>query len=208
MTNRRTKKEITSAILGGPFIPDDGDGRNLIEAAYHFSQFMRILGYDFDESDELRETPARVALMYDDLFTPKSYEPTVFVSDSGGMVIQSDIPFASICAHHFLPYQGLVDVGYIPNGTTIGLSKIARAIAWESSRPTGQEDLTEAILKRLINDTRSDDVMVCTHARHLCMEIRGVKATGTMTHYNALSGAFKQPETRSEFVQTVRDSRR
>lgn len=214
-----TKSEIMSALqsimkdkkplrferdLSRGFYDDDaGTSVSAFSAAYHFARFMEALGFP-PEADDLVETPARVALMYREMFTPESYEPTTFESKTKGMVILRDVPFGSICAHHFLPYMGVASVGYLPfRGKVIGISKIARAIAFESAAPTIQETLTHDILKRVSEETGSPDVIVTSSARHTCMEIRGAKSSAE-TITTEFSGAFEQLSTRLEFVDMLR----
>lgn len=175
---------------------------DLVTASDAFENFMIALGIDPFSSQHLRGTALRVAKMYNELLNGgDSFVPTTFSSTTNGMVVVRNIPFASICAHHFLPFQGTAMVGYLPNEKTIGLSKIARIVNQVSTSPQIQEDLTAQIAGRLVEIVETNDVAVVTVARHMCMEIRGVKAHGAESAMSDMNGAFRtNPETRAEFL--------
>lgn len=175
---------------------------DLALAADAFDTFMVALGIFSEDSEHTRLTPMRVAKMYSELLSGgPEFEATSFVSTTNGMVVVRNIPFASICAHHFLPFQGTAMVGYLPKERTIGLSKIPRIVNQVSARPQIQEELTSQIAGRLVEIVETNDVAVVTVARHMCMEIRGVKAHGAESAMSDMNGAFRtNPETRAEFL--------
>jgi GTP cyclohydrolase I len=119
------------------------------------------------------------------------------------MVTVLDIPFYSICAHHFLPFFGSAHVGYIPADRIIGLSKIARVVEHYARRPQLQERMTEQILRLLRDRLAPLGVMVVLQGRHLCMEMRGVSKPGVVTTTSAISGAFEEDKVRQEFLQLL-----
>lgn len=173
------------------------------EATVHFTRFMNVLGFSPDSSEHLRDTPARVARMYWELFHPEEPEITTFPSPWSNMVVVKDIPFASFCAHHWLPFVGTVSVGYIPMHNIIGLSKIPRIIQFVAAKPQVQEVMTREISTALVSATKSVDVAVVVKGRHSCMEIRGVKSSGEMIT-SEMAGAFRDNvETRSEFMAFI-----
>lgn len=172
----------------------------------------------------LRGTPHRVAKFYSEFLNPPDFEFTSFENDgSSEMIVQSDIEFHSLCEHHMLPFYGIAVVGYIPNKRIVGLSKLARCVDVYARRLQNQERITkqvaDALTKALtthatnpvINDReevllkesaeKPIGVAVVLRARHLCMEMRGVKKRGAITTTSCLLGAFRdRPETRAEFL--------
>jgi GTP cyclohydrolase I len=115
------------------------------------------------------------------------------------MVIERDIYFHSLCAHHLLPFMGKVHIAYIPRKQIAGLSKLARTVAYFSHRPQVQEDLTSQIAEYLCRKLRTRHVAVIVQAEHLCMSMRGAKSPGHQTTTAALRGGFKRDgKTRAE----------
>ena len=106
------------------------------------------------------------------------------------MVIEKDIPFYSLCSHHFVPFYGHAHVAYIPNESIVGLSKMARIVEFYARRPQLQERLTEQIARYMAEKLDPQGVMVVVEARHLCVEMRGVKKPGALTVTSAIRGIF------------------
>jgi GTP cyclohydrolase I len=162
--------------------------------------------------DGLRETPDRVARMYAELFEglhvdPKSYLKVGFEVGHDEMVILKDIPFYSVCEHHFMPFHGVAAVGYIPDGRVVGLSKLARLVEAFARRPQIQEQLTGQIADTLMEVLEPDGVAVVIEAEHLCMTQRGVKKPGARMVTSATRGIFRTNQvTRAEFLSLVRGS--
>jgi GTP cyclohydrolase I len=121
------------------------------------------------------------------------------------MVILKDIPFYSVCEHHFMPFHGVAAIGYIPDGRIVGLSKLARLVDAYAHRPQVQEQLTGQIADTLMDALRPDGVAVVIEAEHLCMTARGVKKPGSRMVTSATRGTFRKSEvTRAEFLLLVR----
>jgi GTP cyclohydrolase I len=158
----------------------------------------------------LRETPRRIAEMYAELFAglrqdPRDVLATGFHESQRDMVILKDIPFYSLCEHHFLPFHGRAHVGYVPEGKIVGASKIARAVDILARRPQLQERLTGQIADAVMDALAPDGVAVVIEAEHLCMTMRGVQKAGTTLVTSAIRGGFRRRAvTRSEFLALVR----
>jgi GTP cyclohydrolase I len=182
------------------------DGPRL-EAAVR--EILLALGEDPDR-EGLARTPARVAAAYGELFAglgedPRQHLHVTFDEDHREMVILRDIPFASMCEHHLLPFTGYAHVGYIPQGRVVGLSKLARLVDGYARRPQVQERLTSEIADALMAGLRPNGCGVVIEAVHTCMTIRGVSKPGATMLTSAMRGGFKtRPETRAEFMSLVR----
>lgn len=178
----------------------------LVAASTHFAAFMRALGHDPDADDHLRDTPRRVARMYADLLSGgDGFAFTTFPADGADqMIVVRDIPFASFCAHHFLPFTGVAHIAYVPGDRIAGLSKLARAVATCAARPQVQERLTGDVAGLLTDRLDPLGVGVVIEARHECMELRGARAVGATTVTSALTGCFRdRPEARAELFAIV-----
>lgn len=158
----------------------------------------------------LLDTPRRIAEMYAELFAGLAQDPrdvlnTGFQESHREMVILKDIPFYSLCEHHFLPFHGSAHVGYVPEGRIVGASKIARAVDILARRPQLQERLTGQIADAVMDALSPDGVAVVIEAEHLCMTMRGVQKAGTKLVTSAIRGGFRRRAvTRSEFLALVR----
>jgi len=158
----------------------------------------------------LRETPRRIAEMYEELFAglhqdPREVLSTSFQESHREMVILKNIPFYSLCEHHFLPFHGRAHVGYVPEGRIVGASKIARAVDILARRPQLQERLTGQIADAIMEGLSPDGVAVVIEAEHLCMTMRGVQKPGTTLVTSAIRGGFRRRAvTRAEFLALVR----
>ncbi|MGH2363592.1 MAG: GTP cyclohydrolase I FolE [Chloroflexota bacterium] len=185
---------------------DDFTVRRLENAV---SDMLSLIGED-PERAGLRDTPARVARMYQELFAGLHCNPAdelsaVFAEDQHEMVVVRDIAFYSMCEHHLLPFHGVAHVGYLPDGHIVGLSKVARLVDILSRRPQVQERLTGQIADTFCEVLRPAGVGVVIEAEHLCMTMRGVKKPGARMVTLALRGAFRDSqETRAEFLANVR----
>ena len=158
----------------------------------------------------LADTPRRIAAMYAELFAglhqdPREVLAAGFEEESHKeMVILKNIPFYSLCEHHFLPFHGHAHVGYVPEGRIVGASKIARAIDILARRPQLQERLTSQIADCIMESLAPDGVAVVIEAEHLCMTMRGVQKPGAILVTSAIRGGFRRRAvTRSEFLALV-----
>jgi GTP cyclohydrolase I len=176
-------------------------------------EILAAVGEDPDR-EGLRETPARVARMYNELFCGLRDEPRVhlrkfFTEKYDEMVLVRDISFNSMCEHHLLPFTGVAHVGYIPNGKVVGLSKLARVVESISHRPQVQERMTEEIAKLLIEELDVKGVAVVIEATHSCMTIRGVRKPGSICVTSAMKGIFRSNlSSRSEVMNLIYGDRK
>lgn len=188
-----------------PFIPSDDTTQQI---AYHIEQVLQLMGEDVTR-EGLQKTPTRVGEAMQ--FLTQGYQQNaeeilraaLFEEDYRQMVVVKDIPFYSLCEHHMLPFFGKAHVAYIPNGKITGLSKIARVVDVYARRLQVQERMTTQI-KDCIHQTLNPlGVMVVIEAEHLCMQMRGVQKTHTITTTSDFTGAFNRPETREEFLRLI-----
>ena len=179
---------------------------------YHISEIMKVLNLDMKDPN-LRDTPRRFARMYLEIFEglDEDNEPdiTMFPNDDGfdNMVAMTDISFYSMCAHHLLPFWGKVHVGYIPTAQIVGLSKLVRIVEYYARRPQIQERMTHQIVEYLERELSPKGSIVVVEARHLCMEMRGVKKPGAWATTSAVRGALKDRTTREEFLELLQRQR-
>jgi GTP cyclohydrolase I len=172
-------------------------------------RILEAIGED-PTREGLVETPRRIAEMYEELFAglhqdPREVLTTGFQESHREMVILKNIPFYSLCEHHFLPFHGRAHVGYVPEGRIVGASKIARAVDILARRPQLQERLTGQIADAIMEGLSPDGVAVVIEAEHLCMTMRGVQKPGTTLVTSAIRGGFRRRAvTRSEFLALVR----
>ncbi len=159
-------------------------------------EILDAIGEDVDR-EGLRDTPARVARMYDELLggmyeNPKKHLKSVFTEEYDEIVLLRDIPFYSLCEHHILPFIGQAHVAYLPTGKVLGVSKLARLVDSFAHRLQTQERLTGQIADYLMENLKPMGVAVVLHASHSCMTIRGIKKPGSMMVTSALRGLFKK----------------
>ena len=179
------------------------------QIAGHVRGILTALGLDLRDPN-LAETDLRVAKMYIEMFhgLAEGAEPkiTTFPNDEGysHMVMEKKIPFYSMCAHHLVPFYGHAHIAYIPRERIIGLSKFSRILEFYAKRPQLQERLTEQVVTCLEEKLNPLGAMVVIEARHLCVEMRGVKKPGALTVTSALRGIFHQKQVREEFLDLLR----
>jgi len=159
--------------------------------------------------DGLKETPDRVARMYEEIFGQGEEEPKVALSkkfdeDHHEVVLVKDIPFFSMCEHHLMPFFGKAHVAYIPNGSVVGISKLARVVESFARRPQVQERMTSQIADIINSELKPQGVAVVCEAVHTCMTMRGVKKPGTSVVTSAVRGVMaKDIRTRSEIMSLI-----
>ena len=155
--------------------------------------FLEGIGEDADR-EGLKDTPERVARMYEELCagmgkTPAEHLSRTFSCDNENVVIEKNITFYSTCEHHLMPFYGKV---YIPNGKVVGISKLARTVEVYARRLQIQEQMTEQIAEALEKYLEAKGVYVMVEAEHMCMSARGIKKPGSKTVSFALKGKFKE----------------
>lgn len=152
--------------------------------------FLAALGVPLT-SPHTVNTPRRMAMAFAELLSPPSFAPTVFDGDGyDGLVVVRGIGFASLCAHHGLPFVGVVDVGYQPGGRILGLSKLAWAVQVHARRLQVQEQFTAQVADWLVDVIDAKAVGVRVQASHLCMSARGARAVGATTFTSAVRGGL------------------
>ena len=175
-------------------------------------EILAAIGEDASR-EGLRETPARVARMYEELLAGMHEEPAmhvqrVFTEDYNEIVLLRDIPFFSICEHHLMPFIGSAHVAYLPAGKVLGVSKLARIVECFAKRLQVQERLTMQIADFLMESIRPQGVAVVLEASHSCMTIRGIKKPGSVMVTSALRGIFiRDPRSRSEVMTLMHNNR-
>jgi GTP cyclohydrolase I len=163
--------------------------------------FLTALGLDL-ATDGMRDTAARMARAYAELFTARPFSATTFPNEEGygELVLARSIPLRAVCEHHLLPFTGVAHVGYVPGARILGLSKLARLVEHFAARPQVQERLTQQIADWLHAELDPRGVGVVLHAEHTCMTLRGVQAAGSRTVTSALHGVLREnPAARAEF---------
>ncbi len=191
--------------------PEGGTELQHVRTARAFRVFLESLGLDLTDPN-LDGTDHRVARAYAELLGGLSpdAEPTLstFPNTEGyaDIVSVTRIPFYSICAHHFLPFFGTANVGYVPGESLAGLSKLARVVDYFARRPQLQENLTEQVADLLDTRLSPAGVIVSLEARHLCMEMRGVARAGVTTTTTAVRGTFRNERMRRRFFARLRES--
>jgi GTP cyclohydrolase I len=149
------------------------------------SMIIEAIGED-PTREGLLETPQRVARMYEEIFaglgkTAEKELSKTFELVEGGMVVEKDIPFYSMCEHHFLPFWGKAHIAYIPDKRVAGLSKLARTVDVYAKKPQLQERLNLEIADSIMEYLNAKGVLVVIEAEHMCMNMRGIKKPGTST---------------------------
>jgi len=176
-------------------------------------EILAAVGEDPDR-EGLRETPARVARMYAELFSglhedPREHLRKFFVERYDEVVLVRDISFNSMCEHHMLPFMGVAHIGYVPSGRVIGLSKLARLVEVVARRPQVQERMTETIANLLEEELKAKGVAVVLEATHTCMTIRGIRKPGSLCVTSAMKGLFRSNlSSRSEVMNLIYGGRR
>ncbi|MBW1598931.1 MULTISPECIES: GTP cyclohydrolase I FolE [unclassified Streptomyces] len=172
-------------------------------------ELLIAVGEDPDR-EGLRETPARVARAYQEIFAglrqrPEDVLTTTFDLGHDEMVLVKDIEVLSSCEHHLVPFVGFAHVGYIPStsGKITGLSKLARLVDVFARRPQVQERLTTQIADSLMRILEPRGVIVVIECEHMCMTMRGVRKPGAKTLTSAVRGQLRDAATRSEAMSLI-----
>ena len=170
---------------------------------------LEAIGEDVGR-EGLKETPRRVANMYEEIFSgadcdPRNFLQVSFTEFHDELVLVKDIPIYSLCEHHLLPFYGKAHVAYIPRGgKVVGISKLARVAEVYARRPQVQERLTSQIADCIYDTLNPFGVGVIIEAEHMCMTMRGVKKPGAITVTSAVRGLFEsRSETRAELFSLI-----
>jgi GTP cyclohydrolase I len=168
-------------------------------------QLLASLGED-PNREGLADTPRRYLAFLAEFASPPSITYTTFNGEGyDEMIVQTDIPFYSLCEHHLVPFFGTGTIAYVPEDKIVGLSKLARTLEWYSRAFQNQERITLQVAERLMQELHPQGVAVILSARHMCMEMRGVRKPGTTTVTSKLTGVFKsRPETRAELLRLAK----
>ena len=175
-------------------------------------EILLAVGEDPDR-EGLKQTPARVARMYAELFKGLAEDPARhlevhFSERYDEMVVLRDIPFHSMCEHHLLPFMGKAHIAYLPKGKVVGISKLARVVEICARRPQVQERLTSQIADLLMTKLQAKGSAVIIEANHTCMTIRGVRKPGSVMVTSAMRGLFKTNlATRTEAINLLTGGR-
>ncbi len=194
-------------VAGTP--PEGPRDLDLVRAEAAVRELLLAVGEDPDR-DGLRDTPARVARAYAEMFAglgrdPREVLTTTFDESHEEMVLVKDIPVYSQCEHHLLPFHGVAHVGYIPgkDGRIAGLSKLARLVDLYARRPQVQERMTTQIADALVDVLGAAGVIVVVECEHLCMSMRGVRTPGARTLTSAVRGQLRHAATRAEAMGLI-----
>ncbi len=166
---------------------------------------LEAVGEDPDR-DGLKDTPGRVARMYEEIFaglrmSPRDQLEARFEVEHDDVVLVRDIPFYSMCEHHLLPFFGQAHVAYLPTGGVVtGLSKLARLVETVARRPQVQERMTNEIADVLAEELNAAGVFVVIRAEHLCMSMRGIQKPGSSTVTMAARGVYSENISKREEI--------
>jgi len=194
------RKELQGEWLVFPWEKEE-DG----EVEDNMVRIFQYLGED-PTREGLKETPKRYLKFMREFLSPPEFNFTVFDSEGmDEMIVQTNIPFHSLCEHHIAPFFGVGHIAYIPDGKIVGLSKLARTLETYSRRLQNQERITMQIADRLMEELQPKGVAVVLKAQHMCMSMRGVKKHDTYTTTSKMVGYFKEDEkARNEFLQLIK----
>jgi GTP cyclohydrolase I len=172
-----------------------------------YTNILQLIGENPDR-EGLHKTPERAAKAFQ--FLTQGYQSAsdilnsaLFKEDYSEMVVVKDIEVYSMCEHHLLPFYGKAHIAYIPNGYVVGLSKIPRVVDVFARRLQVQERMTHEILHSIDDTLKPLGVAVVIEAAHMCMMMRGVQKQNSVTTTSAFTGAFRNIETRNEFLSLI-----
>lgn len=200
------RKELQGEWLVFPWETKDGDTDETVED--NVSRLLQYFGEDVNR-EGLKETPKRFIKFFKEFLSPPEWNCTSFEGEGyDEMIVQTNIPFHSLCEHHIAPFFGTGTIAYIPNKRIVGLSKLARTLETFARRLQNQERITTQVAEFLWNELDPKGVAVQITAKHMCMEMRGVKKHDTHTTTTKLLGAFKDDiNTKNEFLNSIRNGK-
>ena len=163
-------------------------------------EILLAIGED-PEREGLRETPERVAEAYTQLFSGLAKDPARhldggFAEEARDLILIRELPVASLCEHHLLPFTGKAHVGYVPNGRVAGFSELARVVEDYAKRPQLQERLTAQVADTVYGTLDASGVFVVVEAEHTCMSMRGAEVPGAVAVTAAARGVFEEDVAR------------
>lgn len=172
---------------------------------WHFKEILKHLGENVNR-EGLKETPKRYVKFMREFLEPKEFNFTSFDAEgSDEMIVQTNIPFYSMCEHHTAPFFGVAHVAYIPKDRIVGLSKLARTVDLYANRFQNQERITSQVAERIQKELNPLGVAVTIKAQHLCMCMRGVKKHDTWTTTSKMIGVFKNDlNARNEYLSFIK----
>jgi GTP cyclohydrolase IA len=163
-------------------------------------EILLAVGED-PEREGLLETPERVAAAYVQLFSGLAKDPTRhleggFAEEARDLILIRDLPVASLCEHHLLPFAGKAHVGYVPNGRVAGFSELARVVEEYAKRPQLQERLTARVADAVYGTLGASGAVVVVEAEHTCVSMRGAEVPGAVAVTAAARGVFEEDVAR------------
>ena len=195
--------ELQGEWLIFPWEEQEGDTEETVE-----DNVRRLLQYFGEDAtrEGLLETPKRFIKFFKEFLNPPEWNCTTFEGEGyDEMIVQTNIPFHSLCEHHIAPFFGTGTIAYIPNKRIVGLSKLARTLETYSRKLQNQERITMQVAEFLWNELEPQGVAVQLTAKHMCMEMRGVKKHDTFTTTTKLIGIFKtDASARQEFLNSIK----
>lgn len=176
----------------------------IMKAEQHVRAILKHLGEDV-KREGLKDTPKRYIKFLEEFLDVPNFNFTTFENEGvDEMIIQTNIPFYSLCEHHIAPFFGVGHIAYIPDTKIVGISKLARTLDLYARRFQNQERITTQVAERLMTELNAKGVAVSLKAQHLCMCMRGVKKHDTWTITNKLMGALKtDSDARNEFFNII-----
>lgn len=182
------------------------DGEETVED--NVTRLLQYFGEDVNR-EGLQETPKRFVKFFKEFLNPPQWNCTSFEGEGyDEMIVQTNIPFHSLCEHHIAPFFGYGTIAYVPDKRIVGLSKLARTLETFSRRLQNQERITTQVAEFLWNELEPKGVAVQLTAKHMCMEMRGVKKHDTWTTTTKLLGVFKDDlNARNEFLNSIKNGK-
>jgi GTP cyclohydrolase I len=185
------------------------DPKHQEQLARHIQGMLELLGFPVESDPDLERTPQRVATFYSTFFAPviEAEPPRISLMENldglHELIVLRNIRFYSICAHHLLPFFGVVQIGYVPNRQLAGLSSLGAVVDFFARRPQIQERLTEQIVAFLDEVLRPRGVIAHCEARHLCVEMRSHSGDAVLVT-SAARGTLVSGQDRAQFLERIR----
>ncbi len=174
------------------------------EAMKAYETILEAIGEN-PSREGLADTPKRHIKFLMEFCNPKPFKFTTFdKEDTDEIVVQLNIPYFSLCEHHFLPFYGFAHIGYLPNKRIVGLSKLARTVDFISHAPQNQERITSQVAEFLMEKLDAKGVGVILSGEHMCMSMRGISKPGAVTYTSKMLGLFKEDmQMQKQFMERI-----